>query len=382
MLSASVVCAQQRKGKTATRKTARPTAQANPMNARQQENFDNMLPNTQHIFVVDSTVVDYDKVVEAIPLSTKYGKFVSYNTFFDTDKQPGQYVFVNGFENKCYYTELGTDSIQHLYMRNKLGDGWGEPQRIKEIDSKLTDISFPFLSSDGQTLYVSGIADDGLGKRDIYMAKYNAEEGSYFEPENIGLPFNSNDDDFLYVEADAERFAWFATTRRQPEGKACVYTFALPDQRSNYNADDMPANRLKSLAALIRIRDTWPTPEIRQKALVDLGKVKENVAQKTNAADAVNFVVNDNTVYTDISCFRSDATRQQYYEVMRLDSDIKNKQKKLDNLRTTYHNTAPANRSTLTRNILQLELYINDAQAHLKKAEAELRIAENRLLQK
>ncbi len=27
-------------------------------------------------------------------------------------------------------------------------------------------------------------------------------------PENIGLPFNSHDDDFVYVEADAERFAW------------------------------------------------------------------------------------------------------------------------------------------------------------------------------
>jgi hypothetical protein len=203
LLSSTMVCAQQRKAKPIARKNVRNAATANPMNARQQENFNAMLPNTQSIFVVDSTIVDKERVVETIPLSPKYGKFVSYNSFFDTDTQPNQYVFINGFANKCYYTELGKDSVQHLYMRNKLGDGWGEPHRISEIDSKLKHISYPFLSSDGQTLYVSGIADDGLGKRDIYVAKYNADEGTYFEPENIGLPFNSHDDDFIYVESDA-----------------------------------------------------------------------------------------------------------------------------------------------------------------------------------
>ena len=381
LLSTTMVCAQ-KKAKPVARKNAKPAAAAQ-MTAKQHEIFSNMLPNTQKIFVVDSTVVDKDSVLEAIPLSPKYGKFVSYNSFFDTDTQPNQYVFINGFANKCYYTEVaGKDSVQHLYMRNKLGDGWGEPHRISEIDKKLTDMSYPFLSSDGQTLYIAGKSNDALGKRDIYVAKYNADEGTYFEPENIGLPFNSHDDDFVYVEADTERFAWFATTRRQPAGKACVYAFVLPEQRTNYDTDDMTDAQIESRAALMRIRDTWPTPEIRERAQKELNAIKEEANTRVAATDKVNFVVNDDVVYTDIKSFRSDATRQMYYEVMRLQNDSKNKQRTLNTLREKYHNTADNNRTALTRDILQLEQQLDEARQQLKRLEAQLRTAENKLIKK
>ena len=381
LLSTTMVCAQ-KKAKPVARKNAKPAAAAQ-MTAKQHEIFSNMLPNTQKIFVVDSTVVDKDSVLEAIPLSPKYGRFVSYNSFFDTDTQPNQYVFINGFANKCYYTEVaGKDSVQHLYMRNKLGDGWGEPHRISEIDKKLTDMSYPFLSSDGQTLYIAGKSNDALGKRDIYVAKYNADEGTYFEPENIGLPFNSHDDDFVYVEADTERFAWFATTRRQPAGKACVYAFVLPEQRTNYDTDDMTDAQIESRAALMRIRDTWPTPEIRERAQKELNAIKEEANTRVAATDKVNFVVNDDVVYTDIKSFRSDATRQMYYEVMRLQNDSKNKQRTLNTLREKYHNTADNNRTALTRDILQLEQQLDEARQQLKRLEAQLRTAENKLIKK
>lgn len=382
LLSTTMVCAQQKKAKPVARKNAKPAAAAQ-MTAKQYEIFSNMLPNTQKIFVVDSTVVDKDSVLEAIPLSPKYGKLLSYNSFFDTDTQPNQYVFINGFANKCYYTEVaGKDSVQHLYMRNKLGDGWDEPHRISEIDKKLTDMSYPFLSSDGQTLYIAGKSNDALGKRDIYVAKYNADEGTYFEPENIGLPFNSHDDDFVYVEADAERFAWFATTRRQPAGKACVYAFVLPEQRTNYDMDDMTDAQIESRAALMRIRETWPTPEIRKGALKKLNAIKKETASRVVNDEKVNFVVNDDLVYTDINSFRSNSTRQMYFEVVRLRNDIKNKQMSLEVMRQKYHNAKPNNRESLTRHILQLEQQLDDARRMLKETETDLRNAENILLKK
>lgn len=379
LLSSTMVCAQHRKPKAGVRQTTS-AALANQMSAHQKEIYENMLPNTQKIFVVDSTVVDKNRVMEAIPLPPTYGKIVAYNDFFDTDTQPEQYVFVNGFGTKCYYTELSIDSLCHLYTRDKLTDGWSEPQRISEIDSKLSDVSCPFLSSDGQTLYISGVANDGLGQRDIYMAKYDAEEGKFFEPENIGMPFNSHDDDFVYVEADNERFAWFATTRRQKEGKACVYTFVMDDQRSTYEDDDISEARLKSLAALTRIRDTWPTPEIQARALARLEKLSEDAPRGVASVEAVNFVVNDNTVYNDIDDFRSDATRQKYYEMVRLSNDLQNKRKSLDELRLQYHNANDTDRTALTRKIVQLEQQVEQLRTDLQQTERSLRTEENKLI--
>ena len=68
----------------------------------------------QKVFVIDSTVVDIDNVLAEIPLPATYGRFVKYNSFFNADKANDSYVFVNGFGNRCYYTEMGNDSIARL----------------------------------------------------------------------------------------------------------------------------------------------------------------------------------------------------------------------------------------------------------------------------
>ena len=98
--------------------------------------------------------------------------------------------------------------------------------------------------------------------------------------------------------------------------------------------------------------------------------------------EKVNFVVNDDLVYTDINSFRSNSTRQMYFEVVRLRNDIKNKQMSLEVMRQKYHNAKPNNRESLTRHILQLEQQLDDARRMLKETETDLRNAENILLKK
>ena len=122
--------------------------------------FDDMLASTQKVFVIDSTVVDIDNVLAEIPLPATYGRFVKYNSFFNADKANDSYVFVNGFGNRCYYTEMGNDSIARLYTRDMVGSQWGEPQPVESVNGKFKDISFPFMSSDGQTLYFAGVSDE------------------------------------------------------------------------------------------------------------------------------------------------------------------------------------------------------------------------------
>ena len=350
------------------------------MSARAKALYEDMLPNTQKIFIIDSTVVDSRKVLDAIPLPKAYGRYVPYDEFFATSTKSNTYVFVNGFNNRCYFTEIGTDSIARLYTCDKQGDAWGKPQPIKEINDRFKDISFPYMSSDGQTLYFAAeSSEEGLGKRDIYMAKYDADEGHFLQAENIGLPFNSSADDYTYVEADADHLAWFATTRRQPEGKACVYTFVPYQPRQNYAADEISDNRLRSYANIIRIRDTWPTPEYREKAMAHLEKLKQNAGKASNGDEEYEFIVNDNTVYHSIDDFMSDETRRDFHDIIRLRNDIKAKTAKLYDMRTQYHNANASERESLGRKIAQMEEKLAASRTDLKTASDNLRKKECRL---
>ena len=166
VLTTSGLSAQNRKAKrTKTKVTAvKPKQETSlpAMSPTAKALFDDMLASTQKVFVIDSTVVDIDNVLSEIPLPATYGKFVKYNVFFNSDKANDSYVFVNGFGNRCYYTEMGSDSIARLYTRDMVGSQWGEPQPVKSVNGKFKDISFPFMSSDGQTLYFAGRVSSDL----------------------------------------------------------------------------------------------------------------------------------------------------------------------------------------------------------------------------
>ena len=383
-LTTSGLNAQSRKTKRSKAKSTivkpKPTDNMPAMSPKAKALFDDMLTNTQKVFVIDSTVVDINNVLDEIPLPASYGKFVKYNSFFNTDEANDSYVFVNGFGNRCYYTEMGTDSIARLYTRDMVGSQWGEAKPVKSVNGKFKNISFPFMSSDGQTLYFAGVSDDeGLGKRDIYMTKIEAGEGTFLNAENIGLPFNSPSDDFAYIVADAAKLAWFASTRNQPEGKVCVYTFVPTDTRQNYEALSMGEKELHSLACLNRIRATWPTPEKRESAMQQLNQLKQENSLTHSKADGINFVINDRITYNSIDQFKSDETRMAYYETVRLRNELTSKTAKLSAMRAQYHTAADGDKAQIGLKIQQLELQTDELRQTLKRALGELRQKESKI---
>lgn len=379
-LSATAASAQKKKAPIKKK-----VVSANTMSPRVKTLYDDMLQNTQMVFIIDSTVVDADKVMDAIPLPKAYGKYIAYNKFFGTNSEinSGSYVYVNGWGNRCYYNEVGTDSISRLYMREKRGEAWTEARPLTEINESYTNASCPYMASDGQTLYFAGTSqEDGLGKRDIYMTKYDADEGKFLKAENLGLPFNSTSDDFMYVEADADSMAWFATSRRQPAGKVCVYTFVPSTTRHNYDADEMTESELNSRAAITRIRETWPTPEIRQAAMQRLERIRQNADAQTRHENDIEFVVNDGTTYTTLSDFKSADTRNTYADIRMKQNDADKQAKDIEALRVKYHNAKAAEKDAIGRKIALAEQKLKQACADIESATKALRQKENKLLGK
>ncbi|MFH2095612.1 MAG: OmpA family protein [Bacteroidota bacterium] len=96
----------------------------------------------------------------------------------------------------------------------------GEP-----VNTPGDDIS-PFIHSDNQTLYFSSTGHPGMGSYDLFVTKKN-EEGGWSEPQNLGYPINSCQDEISLIVNARGNIAYYASQREGGYGMQDIYMFEL-----------------------------------------------------------------------------------------------------------------------------------------------------------
>lgn len=89
------------------------------------------------------------------------------------------------------------------------------------------------------TIYYASDGDGSMGGYDIFVTRYNTNTDTYLVPENVGMPFNSPYNDYMYVIDEYNNLGWFASDRYQPEDKVCIYVFVPNDSKRTYNYEAM-----------------------------------------------------------------------------------------------------------------------------------------------
>lgn len=356
------------------------TKKKKPRTAQQDENpkFTAMLESLAQVTIIDSTVVDSAQFLNAICTNHEEGCLTTCQEFFR--KEGGGIVYVNELGNRCIYSQTDEQTgSKLLYQSDLLSDGWTEGEPLEGADGNfgLYDFDCPYLMPDGVTLYFCARGSDGLGGYDIYRTRLDDKTGKILRPENLGLPFNSEHDDYMYVIDEQNQLAYFASNRRQPNGKTCVYTFIPFESRTTVTADD---DKLRSLARIERIADTWGNATDRDAALqrkrTAMANAQAQSAQQ-NKSDFL-FVVNDETTYTSISDFRAASSRTQAKELQNVSKKLASLEQALDKKRNYYRSASSMERRELRKEILKDE---QQATAYYKKIHAiekNIRNAENK----
>lgn len=119
---------------------------------------------------------------------------------------------------------------QDIYKSELQGDGeWSEPEKLSSTVNTPYREESVFIHPDGRTLYFSSNGHPGMGGLDIFVTK-KQKDGSWSEPENLGYPINTeNDENSLMVAPDGEH-AYFGSDREGGYGKLDLYRFELPDR--------------------------------------------------------------------------------------------------------------------------------------------------------
>lgn len=346
-----------------------------------EQRMTQMAAATQKIIFVDSFVVDKESFLDKYNLSSDAGSLHSYDSFFKMQKQPNAYVYLNGLGDKCYFSSEDSVGKFSIYTSDNFHGQWTNPTLLGGIEQEngYESVNYPFMMADGTTFYFSATGKESIGGYDIFVTRFDTESGSFLKAENIGMPFNSTANDYMYAVDEFNNIGWFATDRNQTEGKVCVYVFIPSESRQLYSPDEYSEEQIRSLANLERIADTWGNGRERQEALKRLQDMQHE-RQERSSKSRMAFIVNDNATYTKISDFRSKGNAEKYKRLKELESKKSAVSIALEKARNYYATANSGERSTLKNEILQSERTLEALEIQIKQLGKEIRNSEIKLL--
>lgn len=331
---------------------ARPKEKETTLATRNQylDKLQRAISRTEDIQIIDSLIVSKDAFLSAYKLSSDAGSLVAFNDLFDADRRIESTVYINGKGSKIYFGQPANNKMS-LFSMDKLLNGYGNEKKISNNNLGLTgSTNYPFVLTDGSTIYFAGQDENGLGGYDIYVTRYNLNNDSYLTPELLNMPFNSTANDYLYVFDEEKGVGWFATDRFQPEDRVCVYTFIPNEEVTLVESDDeiYKENR----ARIASIKSTWK-PGKNYSSLIATAR-KENTVIEKKVSD-FTFVINDRYTYNAYADFKNSTARNLYFEANEKRKALEATEKDLEEKRTEYINASGNQRSTLANVIQNLE---------------------------
>jgi len=130
-----------------------------------------------------------------------------------------------------------------IYHSEKQPDGsWGKAINLGSSVNTAKDEEGPFIHPDGITLYFSSKGHQTMGGFDIFFSQKN-ESGEWTEPENMGYPVNTTEDEAFFTTTPDGKRSYFASYREGGIGNTDIYMMGMPE------AEEKPVTVVKGVVA-------------------------------------------------------------------------------------------------------------------------------------
>ena len=338
----------------------------------------NMREMTQQIVIIDSIVADKSQFLSHYVLSSETGKVMTASQISGIEADG--YVYLNEMGNKAYFGKADQNGVRQIYTSDKLGDRWGEPILMNGLSEGIDEADYPFMMNDGITFYFAAQGEESIGGYDIFFTRYDSRSGSFLKPENIGMPFNSEANDYMYAADEQSGIGYFVSDRRQPKDTVCVYIFIPPETRRSYDPTKFTEQQIHDFADITCIADTWGNGSERRAALERLKAVFTNASRPTtDKATEANtaIVINDRLTYTSAKDFRSPTAANHYRELLKARERLSHLEAELQKTRDRYAQADENGRKLLSEIILHNEEQSLILRNNIHTLEKQIRNEEN-----
>jgi hypothetical protein len=325
------------------------------------ENLARMVSRCENIQIIDSVIVDKNNFLSAYRLVEEVGTI---------EKTKGSVVYENQLKDRRFYGKKDKKDHYRLYTQVKMQGGWSEEKPLNISVDSLANDNYPFVMSDGLTIYYASTGNESIGGYDLFISRYNLDNDTYLAPTQLRMPFNSPYNDYMLAIDEVNGIGYFATDRFQPEDKVIIYTF-IPNEEPAFVEDEDFAV-LASRAKINSIRDTW-RPNTNYQALIqkienDIEKGKQQAVTKD-----FTFVINDKIVYYTLADFDDEGAKQAFLRLQDLQKQIMILEDQLEVQRRNYAKGDATLKRTLKSPILENESRLENLHNISKKTEIEVR---------
>ena len=104
---------------------------------------------------------------------------------------------------------------------------WSEPLNLGAEINTAADESTPFIHADNQTLYFNSNGHAGYSEKPDLFVTRKLPDGKWSQPENLGYPINTIDDEGSLVVAADGKTAYYSSDRSDTKGGLDIYSFEL-----------------------------------------------------------------------------------------------------------------------------------------------------------
>ncbi|MCD8208784.1 MAG: hypothetical protein LUD72_12670 [Bacteroidales bacterium] len=185
-------------------------------------------------------------------------------------------------DDTIFFSGEDENGVRNIYMTEDQDSIWTAPALLDEALVSASDEVYPMLSEDGGTLYFSSKGLFGMGGYDLYYSTWNRKKKSWDTPVNLGFPFSSPYDDFLYYDSPDGEYTLFASNRECSADSVYVYVIEHDSMPINVAVDDprelrelMKLNPPSKAVAPVEAQPAVPENEDTRMYMVKITEVKE-----------------------------------------------------------------------------------------------------------
>lgn len=126
--------------------------------------------------------------------------------------------------NTIVFSAKDESGAWNIMLSKKINDTlWSAPQILNENITTMGNEILPHLSPDSKTLYFASNGHYGMGGYDLYMSRWNDEIGDWDTAQNLGFPYSSTGNDYLYYNTPCGMYTVFTSDRETTGNEVTVY---------------------------------------------------------------------------------------------------------------------------------------------------------------